>query len=90
MGTFRFLYTQWLKFKEAGFVFVDELRRVFRDPGVLVIFILAGIAYPILYNFIYWKDNAVNLDIAHTLKHYLVATQIDGFHIEERRHIAIE
>ncbi len=64
MGTFRFLYTQWLKFKEAGFVFVDELRRVFRDPGVLVIFILAGIAYPILYNFIYWKDNVENVPVA--------------------------
>ena len=64
MSFYRFLYTQWLKFKEAGFVFVDELRRVFRDPGVLVIFILAGIAYPILYNCIYWKDNVENVPVA--------------------------
>lgn len=64
MKTFRFLYTQWLKTKEAGWVFVEELRRVFRDPGVLVIFLLAGIAYPILYNCIYWKDNVENVPVA--------------------------
>ena len=61
---YRFFYTQWLKIKEASFVFVDELRRIFHDPGVLVIFILAGIAYPILYNCIYWKDNVENVPVA--------------------------
>ena len=61
---YRFFYTQWLKVKEASFVFVDELRRIFHDPGVLVIFILAGIAYPILYNCIYWKDNVENVPVA--------------------------
>ena len=64
MGAFRYLYTQWLKFKEAGFVFVEELRRVFRDPGVLIIFIVAGLLYPILYNCIYWKDNVDNVPVA--------------------------
>ncbi len=31
-------------------VFVGELRAVFRDPGVMIIFFLAGLAYPVIYN----------------------------------------
>lgn len=61
---YRFFYTQWLKIKEAGFVFVDELRRIFHDPGVLVIFLVAGLIYPILYKCIYWKDNIENVPVA--------------------------
>ncbi len=34
-------------------VFCDELRAIFKDSGVLVIFFLAGIGYPVLYNLIY-------------------------------------
>ena len=50
----RYLNNQWIKVKETWWVFVNELRRVFRDPGVVVIFFVATLAYPILYNFIYW------------------------------------
>lgn len=64
MRFYRFLYTQWLKLKEAGFVFTAELRRVFRDPGVLIIFIVAGLLYPILYKCIYWKENLENVPVA--------------------------
>lgn len=60
----RFLYHQWLKVKEAGWVFAYEMKRIFRDPGVMVIFILATVAYPILYNCIYWKDTIENVPVA--------------------------
>lgn len=60
----RFLYHQWLKVKEAGWVFAYEMKRIFSDPGVLVIFILATVAYPILYNCIYWKDTIENVPVA--------------------------
>ena len=60
----RFLYHQWLKVKELDWVFSYEFKRIFHDPGVLVIFILATVAYPILYNFIYWKDTIENVPVA--------------------------
>ncbi len=34
-------------------VFRDEIRAIFKDSGVLVIFFVAGLGYPILYNLIY-------------------------------------
>ncbi|MBQ7631685.1 MAG: ABC transporter permease [Paludibacteraceae bacterium] len=60
----RFLYKEWQKVKETWWVFDQEIRRIFRDPGVIVIFFVATIAYPILYNFIYWKDNIENVPVA--------------------------
>ena len=60
----RILYTWWLKLKESTWVFSDELRRIFTDPGVTVIFIVATLAYPVLYNFIYHKDNVENIPVA--------------------------
>ena len=35
--------------------FVNELRRIFRDPGVTVIFIVATLVYPLIYKAIYWN-----------------------------------
>ncbi len=60
----RLLYHQWLKVKELGWVFTHEFRRIFSDPGVLVIFVLATLAYPILYNCIYWNDTIQNVPVA--------------------------
>ncbi len=34
-------------------IFMDELRTVFRDQGVLIFFILVPLAYPLLYAYIY-------------------------------------
>lgn len=34
-------------------VFRDEFRAIFKDNGVLVIFFLAGLCYPVIYNLIY-------------------------------------
>ncbi|MCR4664558.1 MAG: ABC transporter permease [Paludibacteraceae bacterium] len=45
-------------------VYVHELRRVFRDSGVMLIFFVAGLAYPILYNIIYIKNIVRDVEVA--------------------------
>ena len=45
-------------------VFVLELRRVFRDSGVVLIFFVAGLAYPILYNLIYYRNVVQQVPVA--------------------------
>ena len=40
-------------FKDTGFIFREELRRIFSDSGVMLIFLVAGLGYPLLYNCIY-------------------------------------
>lgn len=42
---------QWLE--DFWGIFTHELKLIFSDSGVMVIFFLAGLAYPILYNFMY-------------------------------------
>ena len=42
---------QW--FADWYSIFVHELKMIFSDEGVLVIFFLGGLIYPLLYNFIY-------------------------------------
>ena len=60
----KLLNKYWLHTQETWWVFTEELKRIFRDPGVMVIFFLATLAYPILYNFIYWKDNVEKVPVA--------------------------
>ena len=45
-------------------VFVGELKRVFRDPEVLLIFVVAGLAYPFIYNLIYYKNVIEDVPVA--------------------------
>ena len=44
--------------------FVNELKRIFRDPGVAVIFIVATLVYPLLYKAIYWNEQITNVPVA--------------------------
>ena len=44
--------------------FVEELKRIFRDPGVTVIFIVATLAYPLIYKGIYWNEQITNVPVA--------------------------
>lgn len=41
-----------------------ELRRIFSNPGVLMVFFIAGIGYPVLFNLIYQKENLENVPVA--------------------------
>ena len=45
-------------------VFVQELWRIFRDSGVMLIFFAAGLAYPIIYNVIYIRNGIENVEVA--------------------------
>lgn len=45
-------------------VFMKEIRGVFNDNGVILIFIVAGLLYPILYNLIYYDENVCELPVA--------------------------
>lgn len=50
--------------EEIWWVFTTELRRVLRDPGVITIFFIAGLAYPILYRVLYWNDQINDVPVA--------------------------
>ena len=45
-------------------VFVTELKRIVRDPGVVLIFFIAGLGYPIVYNLVYWNDTLTDVPVA--------------------------
>lgn len=60
----RFLYRQWLKVQEVWRVYTGELRRIFTDPGVAVIFFLATLAYPFIYKAIYWREQIEDIPVA--------------------------
>jgi ABC-2 type transport system permease protein len=42
--------------EDWNFIFKSELRKIFRDQGVLVFFLLVPLAYPLLYTFIYTRE----------------------------------
>ena len=44
--------------------FVTELQRIFRDPGVMVIFIVATLAYPLIYKALYWNEQINDVPVA--------------------------
>ena len=48
----------------STFVFPHELKRIFTDPGVVVIFIVATLAYPLLYKAIYWNEQITDVSVA--------------------------
>ena len=48
----------------STFVFPHELKRIFRDPGVVVIFIVATLVYPLLYKAIYWNEQITDVPVA--------------------------
>ena len=43
--------SDWLK--DAWEIFTNELKRIFSDGGVILIFFVAGMVYPLLYNIVY-------------------------------------
>lgn len=51
-------------------VFRDESRAVFKDSGVLVIFFLAGLGYPVLYNLIYANGTLEDVPVVVVDKSY--------------------
>jgi ABC-2 type transport system permease protein len=50
--------------RDTAEIFTEELKNVFKDRGVLLIFFAAGLIYPILYGSIYKNEAYRNLPIA--------------------------
>jgi len=53
---------QWLR--DAVGIFNAELKEILHDEGVMVIFIIAGFCYPILYNLIYSHGTLDDISVA--------------------------
>ena len=53
---------QWLS--DWYRIFARELKHIFSDSGVLVIFFLAGLAYPVLYGLIYGNSCVDDMPVA--------------------------
>jgi len=60
----KILRNSTLAIKYIWKVIVDTTKAVFTDPGVVVIFVVACLAYPILYNFIYLNNSLTDVPIA--------------------------
>ena len=45
-------------------MFAHELKRIFSDTGVLVIFFLGSLAYPFLYKAMYWNEQIPDIPVA--------------------------
>lgn len=59
-----FLQHHWLQLKQSGWIFINELNRIFHDPGVMIIFFLATLAYPFLYKAMYWNEQITDIPVA--------------------------
>ena len=64
MSASRWLYHKWLQIKESGLVFTHELRTIFHDSGVMVIFFLGTLAYPFIYKAMYWNEQIKDIPVA--------------------------
>lgn len=49
---------------DLSFIFVQELKNVFRDEGVLIFFILVPLGYPLLYGWIYNNEGIKDVPTA--------------------------
>jgi len=45
-------------------IFTEELKNIFKDSGVVIIFFAAGLLYPILYGFVYLNETYKNVPVA--------------------------
>lgn len=45
-------------------IFVNELRLIFSDSGVMIIFFIGGLLYPVLYNLIYMNGTVDEMPVA--------------------------
>ena len=45
-------------------MFAHELRSIFSNSGVIVIFFLGSLAYPFLYKAMYWNEQIINIPVA--------------------------
>jgi len=53
-----------LKISDTWTVFCEEYRRILHDPGVIVLFFVAVLAYPLLYNLLYLENSLQQVPVA--------------------------
>lgn len=53
---------QWLS--DWFSIFVSELKHIFTDSGVMIIFFLAGLAYPLIYSIVYHNGTVDDMPVA--------------------------
>lgn len=51
-------------FRDIWFVFSVEVRRIFTDTGVMLVFFVAGLSYPIFFNLVYHSEAVNDLPVA--------------------------
>ena len=57
-------------------VSINEFRHIFADRGVMLIFFVAGLAYPLLYNGIYKKESVYEIPVGRVVDcHSVVCTE---------------
>lgn len=62
MRKFASYLTSW--FSDWYNIFTRELRHIFSDSGVMIIFFLAGLAYPLLYGLVYSNGTVDDMPVA--------------------------
>ena len=45
-------------------VFLQECKNVVKDSGVVLIFFVASLAYPLLYNYVYYNESVKDIRVA--------------------------
>jgi len=64
MAVWKRLYNYWKAITDSSFIFARELKRVFTDSGVLIIFIVATLAYPLIYKTMYFNEQITDIPVA--------------------------
>ncbi len=49
---------------DLKWVYINEFKQIFRDKGVMIIFFLGGMLYPLIYNSLYMTENIYKIPIA--------------------------
>ena len=56
MSLWHTLNEYWEGVTDSTYVFAREIKRVFTDSGVMIIFVVATLAYPIIYKTMYFNE----------------------------------
>lgn len=50
--------------QDTSTIFITECKNVFKDSGVILIFFVAGLLYPLLYNYVYYNESIPDIKVA--------------------------
>jgi len=64
MSLWHTLNEYWEGVTDSTYVFAREIKRVFTDSGVMIIFVVATLAYPIIYKTMYFNERIQDIPVA--------------------------